>query len=78
MIDVLSSVNNFPAIQLQKNRYYTGILRGIRQNGDSFLADFARPVEVSEAVAKELQDLIGERVMIANFAGKIRAGRRSI
>lgn len=78
--DVLSSLNNFPgsdAVQLQKNRCYAGILRGVRQDGDVFLADFTKPVEISEAVAAELQCLVGERVIIANVAGQIRAGRRS-
>lgn len=32
---------------------------------------------VASKTSEELQDLVGERVIISNLAGKIRAGRRS-
>ena len=82
MIDALASINNFlycgDTVQLRELQYYVGILRGVEQSGDTVLASIAGDrIEAPASLLSELQALVGERVIIANVTGKIRAGRRT-
>ena len=78
MIETVSaSTKTFPII-LPECRGCIGILEAVDQENGAAVAQVGgRSYEVPEALHDELQDLIGERVIIACIAGQIRAGRRS-
>ncbi|MCK9569577.1 hypothetical protein M0R72_11610 [Candidatus Pacearchaeota archaeon] len=72
-----ASTKTFPII-LPECRGCIGILEAVgRENGAAVANIGGRSYEVPDTLHAELQDLVGERVIIACIAGQIRAGRRS-
>jgi len=81
MNDLLAAVNDFlgsATVQLQPKQYYQGVLRSMRQETGVWVAEVCGDsIEVPQDIAEMLQPWIGKRVIIANLAGKIHAGRRT-
>jgi len=77
--DVIAALNNFLSggvVRLRPGQYYSGILQSVSQDNGLWLAEvLGDQIVVPEDIASELH--VGERVIIANVAGRVRAGRRT-
>ena len=77
MIDALASVNNFP-ISLLDRKGRRGPLTSIQEDEDMILAEIAGAmVELPASLSGQLQELMGQRIVVGRFGDVYRVGRCS-